>query len=538
MLAFERDRTEQPEPGQAPVEVPALPADLMQRAEAVMIESAATCDAAALRRAGQHLLEAVAPEVAEEALGRKLAAEERAARARMRLVVRDNGDGTHSGSFTVPDLHAAMLAKALDALCSPRATRPGEPGHHLDAEGERLPRPEQRGQAFCAFLERFPADRLPSLGGRNATVVVTIGFESLTEWWATAGLDTGGRISAGEARRLMCGAGILPAVLGGASEVLDLGREQRLFSKAQRRATDLAQPACVADGCVRPAAQCEAHHLVPWSEGGRTDLAMAVNLCSWHHHRAHDPRYDLDRHPDGASGSTGARDASAGSRRTGRLKREAATWASGWPERWSASATKPLAFSSSTRLRRNATVSGARVLGGADRLLDLHERRLDQPRARVCRNPGGGRLPDTGSGLEAVGEEDLHPLVTAYDGGVLERPGEEQVVGRPTLHADAHPGPVDLGGGRDGGVLGDGVDALDHDVRSREGDLGLAGRVDGEEAQVGPRRKPSRSNDLRAASKHSSREGRPGDGRPPGRCRRSRPTARPRCPAPAPGCPG
>ena len=93
--------------------LPELPSDLLVRAEAALLAAAAEQDAQALKVLGKHLLEVVAPEVAEEALGRKLDAEERAAAARMRLVVRDNRDGTHSGSFRVPDLHAAMLEAAL-----------------------------------------------------------------------------------------------------------------------------------------------------------------------------------------------------------------------------------------------------------------------------------------------------------------------------------------------------------------------------------------------------------------------------------------
>lgn len=297
---FLTDRAAHPAPGQDPAQPPPLPAGLLELAEDYLLQCARTEDARALKRSARDLLAVVAPEVAEEALGRRVAAEERAARARMRLLLRDNGDGTHSGSFTIPDLHAAMLTKALDALCSPRGRQPGDPGHHLDAEGQRLPRPEQRGQAFCGLLERFPADRLPTLGGLNATVVVTVPLDALRAWYATAGLDTGQVISASEARRLCCAAGIIPAVLGGRSEVLDLGREQRLFSPAQRRAKNLLSPTCETDGCPRPAVQCDAHHEIPWVQGGRTDLRHAVNLCPWHHHRAHDPRYRLDRHPGGS----------------------------------------------------------------------------------------------------------------------------------------------------------------------------------------------------------------------------------------------
>ena len=38
-------------------------------------------------------------------------------------------------------------------------------------------------------------------------------------------------ISAGTARRLACEAGIIPAVLGGKSQVLDLGRKRRSTTK-------------------------------------------------------------------------------------------------------------------------------------------------------------------------------------------------------------------------------------------------------------------------------------------------------------------
>ena len=46
-----------------------------------------------------------------------------------------------------------------------------------------------------------------------------------------AHLDTGETISPGAARRLACQAGIIPAVLDGKSQVLDLGRGKRYYTK-------------------------------------------------------------------------------------------------------------------------------------------------------------------------------------------------------------------------------------------------------------------------------------------------------------------
>ena len=140
---------------------------------------------------------------------------------------------------------------------------------------------------------------MPKHGGTATSVVVTMDFETLTSGLGTATTDTGLVISASEARRLACTGHVIPAVLGGKSEVLDLGRGRRLYEAAQRRAMAIRDKHCRASGCEIPAAWCEAHHLVPWSRGGKTDLADGVLLCSHHHHRAHDDRYLHERLPNG-----------------------------------------------------------------------------------------------------------------------------------------------------------------------------------------------------------------------------------------------
>ncbi len=131
--------------------------------------------------------------------------------------------------------------------------------------------------------------------------MVTITLDDLRKDLATAGVlgteET--EISATHARRLACTAQIVPAVLGGQGEVLDLGRTQRLFTKAQRKALRLRDKHCRAETCDHPAPWTEAHHLTRWTDGGNTDLDQGVLLCPYHHHRAHDPRYTHERLPSG-----------------------------------------------------------------------------------------------------------------------------------------------------------------------------------------------------------------------------------------------
>ena len=46
-----------------------------------------------------------------------------------------------------------------------------------------------------------------------------------------------------------------------------------------------------ATGCEMPPAMCHAHHDIPWSRGGSTDVDHGRLLCGHHHRRIHDPRY-------------------------------------------------------------------------------------------------------------------------------------------------------------------------------------------------------------------------------------------------------
>jgi len=271
----------------------ALPADLdpelRVKAEVALVELAAHHRPKELRVLGERILDSVDPDHADEALARRLEAEEADARHKTRLTFRPCGDGTTRITAVVPDAAAVRLKTYLDAFTSPRQGQ-------LRGEG---PYPRILGTAFCALLERIDPGSLPQHGGRATTVLVTIPLDALRAEFATGGLIAGSAMSATEIRRLACTAGLVPVVLDGKGEVLDLGREKRLFSPAQVKALILNQRTCQAEGCDMPASWCEAHHDDPWSTGGRTDLAKGRMLCNFHHHRVHDPRYEVTRTPTG-----------------------------------------------------------------------------------------------------------------------------------------------------------------------------------------------------------------------------------------------
>ncbi len=255
---------------------------VVEQAEKHLVDCADGFDAKHLRVLGRHVLTVVAPEVGEAHEAKLLEDEERRAAERTRLTFASDGHGMVHGRFSIPTLHGAMLAKAIQALTwakqDPTEVR------------QTRPTPVAAGQAFTELLERMDAKDLPSVGGVGATVVVTMTIGSLMGGLAAAALDTGEVISASAARRLACEAGVIPMVLGGTSEVLDIGRRRRFHTKAQRLAIAQRDKTCVVGGCDAPPSRCHVHHVIAWSEGGGTSVKDGRLYCSAHHAMVHDPK--------------------------------------------------------------------------------------------------------------------------------------------------------------------------------------------------------------------------------------------------------
>ncbi|MCF6379210.1 HNH endonuclease [Nocardioides KLBMP 9356] len=270
-----------------------------EAATSFLLAKAVEHDAKALGVLGRRVLEVVDPVAADAEEARRLEAEEADARARASFTMVDDGHGQSHGRFSIPTLHGEVLRKHLLAIAFPSRFR-RDPGSDAasTAPPERGATKRRMGLAFVDYIESRPVESVPSAGGLPATVVVTMDLDTLTGGLKAASLDTGGRISAGEARRIACRAGIVPVVLGGPSVVLDVGRRRRFHSEAQRVAMGVRDGGCTAAGCDAPPAFCHAHHDDAWARGGRTSVENGRLLCPKHHRLVHDPAFQhgLDKH--------------------------------------------------------------------------------------------------------------------------------------------------------------------------------------------------------------------------------------------------
>ncbi len=194
--------------------VDVLPADVADwvpvEATRFLLKNAADHDAKALRVLGRRVLEVIDPAAADREEARRLDEEEADARAAASLTMVDDGHGQSHGRFIIPTLHADILRKHLMAIAFPGTfardvTSPDAAATGPD--GDEAP----HGTGVHG-LHRVATRGLGPLGGRRARD--RGGDDGPRDphgrTQGSASLDTGSRISAGEARRMACRAGHHP----------------------------------------------------------------------------------------------------------------------------------------------------------------------------------------------------------------------------------------------------------------------------------------------------------------------------------------
>ncbi|WP_433554625.1 DUF222 domain-containing protein [Micromonospora zamorensis] len=266
-------------------------AEAAGKAVGVLVEWAGQFEPTLLRKLGTRILDHVAPEVAEAAARAALEAEARRASRDRHVTLSELSDGRLRLSGSLDAEAAGLLRAAIDPLTAPSGSddprSPGQRRHDALAD-------------LCRLALR--TGEVPEHGGDPAQLVVTTSFETLARQLDAGTLDTDLRLTPETVRRLACDAAILPAVLGGAGQTLDVGRQRRLVTGPLRRALVLRDRGCAFPGCDRPPRWCDAHHIHHWADGGSTSLNNAVLLCAHHHRHVHRGEWTVrlggDGHPE------------------------------------------------------------------------------------------------------------------------------------------------------------------------------------------------------------------------------------------------
>ncbi|MGC5246378.1 DUF222 domain-containing protein [Gordonia sp. DT219] len=204
--------------------------------------------------------------------------------------------GYHKTSDGRLDVRAnldAVAGEKLHSLVESLSAPKPQPDGSLD------PRPadRRRADAFETVLElaeRGLADETVSCKPTGG-VLLTIPADAPK----LSALEFMGSVTPATAKALGCDASVTVVIVDGDQGPLNVGREKRLFTPAQRKALLLRDECCIK--CGAPASRTQAHHLVSWVDGGPTDLDNGCLLCTACHHDVHDRGWDVvmgfDRHP-------------------------------------------------------------------------------------------------------------------------------------------------------------------------------------------------------------------------------------------------
>ncbi|HYG94969.1 MAG TPA: DUF222 domain-containing protein [Nocardioides sp.] len=226
------------------------------------------------------------------------------------------------GYATIED--AELVTTTLMPLAAPLTTEPGacggdpDPMRRRDEHGHRIshgcPDPdcfhdgkdhrESGTRMWDALVESCrllqATEHLPHAHGTTARITVTTTYHALLDQLAQAQeglLPSGDSLSAAAVRKLACDAEIIPAVLGTPSQVLDVGRTNRLVTTGIWSALVLRDRHCAFPGCTRLPIACDAHHVLHWADGGPTSLDNLVLLCRKHHTVAHQTPWQVQIDP-------------------------------------------------------------------------------------------------------------------------------------------------------------------------------------------------------------------------------------------------
>ena len=276
--------------------------DLRQRGVAFLLGEAKALDATELKKLTRHLISVVDPDGEERRAERELDRLERAAHHDRYLSITDDqaGGAWIKGRCSSEDaelvkatlIPLAAPQPAAGPVCDPPACVVPGCGHDGRDPRDHGARLLDALVEACARLQS--AELLPESHGAVPRLTLTMDYDDLRTRTGCAVTETGAELSASAVRRICCDSHLIPAVLGTASEVLDVGRTQRLVTAAIWKALVARDTHCRFPNCRRPPVMCHAHHLTHWADGGHTALDNLILLCGHHHRLIHNGPWTIE----------------------------------------------------------------------------------------------------------------------------------------------------------------------------------------------------------------------------------------------------
>jgi len=194
---------------------------------------------------------------------------------------------------------AALVGDVYDRATSPRRGGPRFSESPLAAQIADDPRSTDQlaSDVFTQLLiAGGDADSSQLLGSGAPSVRVLVDSKAVADSAGHGQLEgQHDPVSIETVERLACAGSVLEITTRD-GQPIDVGREQRLYTRRQRIALAARDGGCRWPDCDRPPSWTEAHHIHHWArDGGRTDVADGVLLCRHHHLLVHNNHWEIER---------------------------------------------------------------------------------------------------------------------------------------------------------------------------------------------------------------------------------------------------
>ncbi len=210
-------------------------------------------------------------------------------------------DGMSRLTWILDPESAAAVADLYDRATSPRR---GGPRFVSQEELSQAIADDPRTTEQLAsdvFLELLrsgaDADSSQLLGTGAPSIRVLVAADDLTRGTGHGGLEgQHDPISIETVERLACTGNITLITFDAHGQAIDLGREQRLYSRRQKQGLAARDGGCLFPRCERPPSWTEAHHIRHWArDHGETNIEDGVLLCKHHHLLVHNNHWEIER---------------------------------------------------------------------------------------------------------------------------------------------------------------------------------------------------------------------------------------------------
>jgi len=196
--------------------------------------------------------------------------------------MKQSDDGMWLGKFLLNNENGAALNVVIKALSKKSGV------------GDNRSQQLRQAWALAEMVQyTLRTRKMPATNHQVPHLQITASLDSLLGVLGAPGgiIEDGHPINAETLRRIACDSTITRVVLAGDSSVLDLGQLTRCVSAPLRRAVELRDHKCQWPGCDRGASWTEAHHVISWVKGGKTDKDNIVLLCYRHHYLVHEGKW-------------------------------------------------------------------------------------------------------------------------------------------------------------------------------------------------------------------------------------------------------